>query len=82
MKSQVKWIPIKTKPPMYHKLWVATRDGKVHLSERIGDTYFGSERLNFEGLGFLDLAVYYKHACNEVTHWAKYVKPQNPDAPK
>lgn len=67
---------------MYQKLWVATKDGKVHRSERIGDTYFGSKRLNFEGLGFLDLAVSNSCTCNEVTHWAKYVEPLAPDAPK
>jgi len=82
MKFKVRWIPVKKEPPMYHKLWVATRDGKVRLSERIGDTYFGSDRLKFEGLGFLDLAISNKQKCNEVTHWAEYIEPEPPDAPK
>jgi len=82
MKFKVKWVPVKNEPPLYQKLWVATKDGKVHRSERIGDNYFGSERLNFDGFGFLDLAVYYNHSCNEVTHWAKYIEPSKPDAPK
>jgi hypothetical protein len=83
VKFEVLWISLeKEQPHVYAEVWVTTKDGKVSRDARVGDTYFGSDRLKWLNKGFQDLAEYHKWSCNWVTHWAKYIEPEYPDAPQ